>query len=147
MGTKFTIIDDGPRDQAGTAGFRATQVSAHIDGERVSIPAEEIESALGWHLRDEGLCRGEVCMPVRERSTLATANGIDLQNFARILDRPLAIDIAERAAVLGTDAGTRRGRLETLEAPDFELPDLQGRTHRLSNHRGKKVLLIAHASW
>ncbi len=35
----------------------------------------------------------------------------------------------------------------TLEAPDFELPDLSGKMHRLSQHRGKKVLLIAYASW
>jgi peroxiredoxin len=37
--------------------------------------------------------------------------------------------------------------MATLEAPDFELNDLHGRRHRLSHHRGKKVLLIAYASW
>ena len=30
---------------------------------------------------------------------------------------------------------------------DFTLPDLAGRPHRLSDHRGKKVLLVAYASW
>jgi peroxiredoxin len=37
--------------------------------------------------------------------------------------------------------------MATLEAPDFTLPDLAGRMHTLSDHRGKKVLLIAYASW
>ncbi|NDG42002.1 MAG: TlpA family protein disulfide reductase, partial [Betaproteobacteria bacterium] len=37
--------------------------------------------------------------------------------------------------------------LSTLEAPDFELPDLAGQTHRLSDYRGKKVLLATWASW
>jgi len=32
-------------------------------------------------------------------------------------------------------------------APDFALPDPSGRVHRLSDHRGKKVLLVTWASW
>ena len=43
-----------------------------------------------------------------------------------------------------TDAQTR---MLTLSAPDFELPDLAGHMHRLSDHRGKKVFLLAWASW
>jgi len=37
--------------------------------------------------------------------------------------------------------------LESLEAPDFELPDLDGKRRRLTEFRGKKVLLHAFASW
>jgi len=33
------------------------------------------------------------------------------------------------------------------QAPDFALPDLAGRTHTLAEHRGKKILLVAWASW
>ena len=32
-------------------------------------------------------------------------------------------------------------------APAFELPDLSGRTHRLSDLRGKVVLLFFWATW
>jgi peroxiredoxin len=32
-------------------------------------------------------------------------------------------------------------------APDFELPDLAGRLHTLSELRGKKVFLLFWASW
>ena len=32
-------------------------------------------------------------------------------------------------------------------APDFTLPDLAGQIHTLSDYRGKKVLLVAYASW
>lgn len=41
----------------------------------------------------------------------------------------------------------RRAALASLQAPDFELPDLDGKMHRLSDYRGKKVLLAAWASW
>ncbi|HSY78461.1 MAG TPA: redoxin domain-containing protein [Verrucomicrobiae bacterium] len=34
-----------------------------------------------------------------------------------------------------------------MQAPDFELPDLDGKLHRLSDYRGKKVFLLAWASW
>lgn len=33
------------------------------------------------------------------------------------------------------------------EAADFEFPDLEGRTHRLSDHRGKVVFLNVWATW
>ena len=32
-------------------------------------------------------------------------------------------------------------------APDFTLPDLAGRSHTLSSFRGKKVFMVAWASW
>ena len=62
-------------------------------------------------------------------------------------DRPLAVDHDEAVAFLGAPAGARAARLASLEAPDFTLPDLEGRRHSLSQHRGKKVLLVAYASW
>ena len=47
----------------------------------------------------------------------------------------------------GVSAAERGARLNALEAPDFRLPDLSGAQHSLSEHRGKKVLLVAYASW
>ena len=62
-------------------------------------------------------------------------------------DRPLAVDHEEGVAYLGVPATARAAALASLEAPDFSLPDLEGRRHSLSEHRGKKVLLVAYASW
>jgi hypothetical protein len=62
-------------------------------------------------------------------------------------DRPPALARGEPAAALGHSAAERGARLASLEAPDFALPDLAGRLHRLSEQRGKKALLIAYASW
>jgi hypothetical protein len=88
-----------------------------------------------------------VCVPTTARPGLATEAGVDLAGFAALLGRPLALDVEHRAAALGAAAAERAERLARLEAPDFALPDLAGRVHRLSEHRGKKVLLIAYASW
>ncbi|MBI1848356.1 MAG: hypothetical protein HY294_09975 [Candidatus Rokubacteria bacterium] len=72
---------------------------------------------------------------------------VDLTEVAGRLGRPLALDVEERAAWLGVSAAARARALASLEAPDFALPDLAGRVHRLSEHRGKKVFLVAYASW
>jgi hypothetical protein len=56
-------------------------------------------------------------------------------------------DDAARIWVLGVGAAARSDALRSLEAPDFTLPDLEGRRHSLSDQRGKKVLLVTWASW
>ena len=137
MSAPFQLLD----------GQQPALVDATVSGERVAIEPASLERALGWKLRPEGLCRGSVCVPVRDRGELVGPAGIDLAGLAAALGRPLALDAAERAAALGTSAADRRAALTSLEAPDFTLPDLAGRLHSLSDHRGKKVLLIAYASW
>ena len=55
------------------------------------------------------------------------------------------------SAVLSNDAGSN----DTIETgmrvgqrhPDFELPILDGELARLSDYRGKKIVLIHFASW
>ena len=53
--------------------------------------------------------------------------------------------------LLGPRAAAPRRKAEGLPigaaAPDFELPDLAGVRRKLSDFRGKKVLLITWASW
>jgi hypothetical protein len=133
----FTVIDEQT----------AREVPARVEGERVRLPAASLETALGWKLEPRGLCRGAVCVPSAGRPDLATDAGVDLAGVAALLDRPLALDAEHRVAALAASAGERAARLTSLLAPDFALPDLSGRVHRLSEHRGKKVLLIAYASW
>ena len=134
---RFTLIDDGT----------AADLDATIDGGSVRLAPETVAQSLGWELKPEGLCRDAVCVPVRDRAKLVFAGRIDLAALAAAIDRPLAIDVAERAAYLGASAGERGAQLATLQAPDVELPDLTGRRHALSDYRGRKVLLVAYASW
>jgi transposase len=133
----FTLID----------GDRVTSLRATLDGGAVRIAPDVLRDATGWELKPEGLCQGNLCIPVRDRAALVDARGVDLAGFARAQGRPLALDVVERAAALGTSAAERSARLATLEAPDFSLPDLHGSMHALSAHRGKKALLIVYASW
>jgi hypothetical protein len=134
---KFSIVDEGS----------VIPVPAEVAGGRVRINPEALQEGLGWKLETEGLCRGEVCVPVRDRDALYDGNSIDLAAFATALGRPLALDVEERTAAIGTAPADRATLMANLEAPDFTLPDLEGKLHSLSEHRGKKVLLVAYASW
>ena len=137
MSEAFTLIHPG-----GLA-----QVDAVIDGLRVRLAPKALREALGWQLRAEGLCRGDRCVPVRDRDALLGERGIDLEVLADVLELPLVVDAEAGAAALGTAHADRAAVLESLEAPDFALPDANGRLHSLSDYRGKKVLLIVYASW
>jgi hypothetical protein len=137
MPDRLTLLDDGG----------AQEVAARFSAGSVRIPAGDVERALGWELKPEGLCRDAVCIPTRSTPDLANAEGIDVALLARVLGRPLALDTDERTAYLGASAADRGAQLATLQAPEFTLPDLSGRLHSLADYRGDKVLLIAYASW
>ena len=133
----LTIIDAG----------RAVDVDARMEEDRVLLSAEALREALGWELHDGTLCNDTMCVPIPAGSSLAAGGSLDLAEVARVLDRPLALDAREGAAYLGVSARERAEALASLSAPDFTLPDLGGRLHTLSQHRGKKVLLVVWASW
>jgi hypothetical protein len=130
----FTLLDDG----------RPVRVQAVVGGRGIRLAAPAVHTALGWELKPQGLCRGDTCIPIR---LAPPDDGIDLATLAAALGRPLALDVDERAAALGASAEQRSGQLRSLEAPDFVLPDLAGREHRLDEQRGRKLLLLAWASW
>ena len=127
---EFTLIDE----------TRSHAIDATVTDGRVLLTPETVRDALGWSLEERGLCRGDSCVPVRDRDALVGSEGIDLEALARNLDRPLAVD--EGVAALAASSEERSARLQTLEAPDFTLPDLDGKMHSLSDCRGKKVLTM-----
>ena len=65
----------------------------------------------------------------------------------RTATRPRPSRPARRPQIARTGARDRARALQSLQAPDFTLPDLDGRMHTLSEHRGRKVLLVTWASW
>jgi hypothetical protein len=133
----FTLIDAG----------KPVEIDAAIGGDRVRLAPAAMKEALGLELHDNLLCSETMCIPLQQDAPLEDDGAIDLAALAGALDRPLAIDVAERVAFLGVSARERADELASLQAPDFTLPDLDGRSHSLAGQRGKKVLLVAWASW
>ncbi len=133
----FTILDNG----------KVSQVDARVGQDTIWLSFNALKTALSWEQRPEGLCKGELCVPLGDEMDVISEGGVDLVALAELLTRPLALDTDERVAYLGESVADQSARLLSLEAPDFTLPDLYGKPHSLSDYRGKKVLLVAYASW
>jgi hypothetical protein len=119
------------------------------DGNDLWITANDLEQAIGWSMKSEGLCRGDICVPVPAGRIQEFVRGdtVNIAAFWRRMGNPVVRDEAGEVWVLGTSAADRSNALRSLEAPDFSLPDLSGKSQRLSDQRGRKVLLVTWASW
>lgn len=113
------------------------------------VPLDQLERVSGWALKPEGACLGDVCVPLDEgfRSRATRDNRFDLGALAAHLSQPVAFDAPTGTWAVAEAASDRNSALESLEAPDFTLPDHLGETHQLSDYRGRKVFLASWASW
>lgn len=116
-------------------------------GDSALIAPPELRAATGWALEARGLCRGAVCVPTRAHPDLVVDGAVDLRVLAACLGRPLALELEHGLALLGTAAAERGAAMASLQAPDFTLPDLEGRPFTFSALGGQKKLLLAWASW
>jgi AhpC/TSA family protein len=104
-------------------------------------------------LKPEGVCDDKSCMPIppaRKQEFLKANDGktwFNLSEFARLLKQPAAHDAKHGVWCFGPRPEAQNGHVATRIAPDFTLPDMQGKPHSLSDFRGKKVLLLTWASW
>ena len=106
-----------------------------------AVPVEDFERATGWHLKPEGVCRGAVCVPLPQRGP-----PLELEVVAERLGMGVVHNHQHGLWALGPSTVSGRA-LESIEAPDFTLPDLDGRPFRFGSLRGHKVVLVAWASW
>ena len=105
-----------------------------------TVTSDDLERETGWRAEARGLCRGDICVPFVPRGRL-----LDLAEAAAALRMPL-IEHAESGLIaLGPPSGGHA--IASAQAPELELPDLDGRRFRLSSLRGWKVLLVAWAPW
>jgi hypothetical protein len=124
-------------------------LDAEPNGDGLWLTASVMESATGWQLKPQGFCKGDVCVPVppSRRNDFVAGSRYNLAALAELIGQPVIRDQEHRVWCFGEASAERRRALTSLNAPDFELPDLSGKLHRLSDHRGKKVLLASWASW
>jgi hypothetical protein len=135
-------------------GGKATPVTpARSDRENLWLAAVDLPSATGWELKPEGLCEGEICVPLGLGSSADLVHRedgkamVNLTGFARYMEQPVVFDREHSVWVFGPEATEWRQRPLSTEAPDFTLPDLDGRMYSLSDFRGTKVALACWASW
>lgn len=117
------------------------------------VTLKDLTHATRFVVKPQGVCRDELCFPLpakRKSEFISKRGGVTLFNltaFAALIKQPVARDEKNNVWYFGPWSQAHEGYLGTLDAPDFKLPDPTGKTHSLSEFRGKKVLLVTWASW
>ncbi len=135
--TIITVLPDSP------AGREPRSVTATLELGHALIAPADLETATGWKLQPEGLCRADVCVPVRDPSDLEVAGRVDLVAVAGVLDQPILVADDDALVVIGERRADRHLALDGHTAPSFTLPDLDGVDHSLHEWDGRKRLLFA----
>ena len=127
----------------------ALQLTARPDAEHLWLSAADLAAVTGFELKPEGLCRGELCYPLPpgRESEFVSEGSVNVAAFWRHRGGAVVHTDEGDTWALGDALDEKVARQESLEAPDFTLPDADGKPHRLSDYRGKKVLLTTWASW
>jgi len=142
------VIYDGVATEVGAPAEEVAKGSADL-----WVTLEDLTRATKFVLKPQGVCRDELCVPVpkaRKNQFIAKRSSVtwfNLSEFARLLRQPVATDSKHAAWYFGPRPEDQNGYVASLVAPDFTLPDANGKPHSLSDFRGKKVLLLTWASW
>lgn len=108
----------------------------------LEITPAAFEEGTGWEITDRGACNGALCVPLPGQG----GDRLDASAVAGALGMPLVEDAEQGIWALGPAAPQGRALL-SAEAPELELPDVDGRPFRLSSLRGRKVVLVAWAPY
>ena len=68
----ITVVTDR---EATVDGFRS--------GDALLLSEDALAEATGWELKPQGLCQGDVCVPVRDRQALGPDGLIDVAGSGR----------------------------------------------------------------
>ena len=109
----------------------------------LAVDASAFAQRTGWVSKPEGLCKGDVCVPApgvdRGDGTL------DVQVLQERLRMPLVHDEVHGLYALGPESGGQS--LTTARVPDLTLPQIDGSPFSLNSLRGRKIVMVAWASW
>jgi hypothetical protein len=117
------------------------------------ITLADLKAATGFVNKPQGVCRDELCFPLpkKQRAAYLQPQGkttwFNLTEFARMLKQPVAHDDALATWYFGPRSEVQNSFTQNFQAPNFTLPDKNGKLHSLSDFRGKKVLIVTWASW
>jgi hypothetical protein len=123
------------------------------DPDDLWVVPEDLTRINGFVLKGDALCLGDFCVPARQNadgSLLIVRSGqkwVSVTELARHIQQAFAVDADQNVWSFGEIPATRVQFLDSAVAPDFALPNRQGKLVRLSDFRGKKVLLVTWASW
>jgi hypothetical protein len=122
----------------------ATRRDPH-DATALWIHTRDLPRVNGFEVKPQGACRADVCVPIPK--TMRHGDWFDLTAFAKKARQAVVADTEARVWSFGEIQALRGSFLNSRVAPEVTIPDRRGRPVKLSDFRGKKVLLVTWASW
>ncbi len=135
------------------AGHVVTVEQTLADPSDLWVTPADLTRVNGFELKPEGACLDTLCIPVNQTDDsdiVVTRDGqrwFSLTAFARKLHQAYVVDRAHHTWSFSEIPILQADLVDHALAPDFALPDRNGDVVRLSDFRGKKVLLLTWASW
>jgi hypothetical protein len=123
------------------------------DGTDLWVLPADLPRVNDFELKPEGACLADLCIPVRQDRDSAMfvrraqEGWFNVTELARRLQQPFVADHERHVWSFGVVPVARNSFFQSAMAPDFALPDRNGKLVRLSDFRGKKVLVVTWASW
>jgi len=123
------------------------------EGDNLYVSPQDLTKINGFVLKPEGACLDDLCIPIpqgKDSKLLKTSNGqkwFNLTEFSKLLKQSFAADSEKAVWSFGPLPNKIESTFNSAIAPDFALPNLDGKLVHLSDFRGKKVLIVTWASW
>lgn len=126
--------------------------SAFVEKGELWIAQSDLKQVNGFELKPEGVCYKSMCIPLPKNSAAwvkksAAGSFFNLSAFAKKMDQQFVVDEKKEVFSFAAVPDLANRNLPSGKAPNFKLKDRKGKTVRLSDFRGKKVLLWTFASW
>jgi len=148
------VADEDAVEKSVTVIFNDQAVKiggALVQGKHLWVAGDDVKNVNGFELKPEGLCAGDVCVPIPASNDWTRKHGdkkyLNVTRFADKADQAVAVDASGDVWSFGAVPVLESELLPKGKAPDFALPDRSGKTVKLSDFRGKKVLILSWASW
>ena len=149
-GNRVVIFDNVATEVGAPPAMLATSKAI---GDDLWITLSDLTRATKFVLKPQGVCRDELCFPIpkaRKTAFLSVQGKVtwfNLSEFARLTRQPAAYDVENSTWFFGPRPEEQNKFVSSLMAPNFRLPDANGKMRSLAEFRGKKVLLLTWASW
>jgi hypothetical protein len=119
------------------------KIRPNAPGSDLWVSAADLPRINDFTLKPQGACREDVCIPIPK--DLKSGEWFNLTGFARRTGEVVVSDT--NVWSLGEIPAMGGRYLSSRMAPDFAVPNRQGKIVHLSDFSGKKRLVITWASW
>ena len=128
---------------------RTIKLDSTGEGEGLLIDPGDLQSINGFEIKPEGVCYGDLCIPLDAALMVEQAGRkwFSLTALAALLEQPFVVDLEAGVWSFAEIPAKRENMMVSAMAPELELTDREGQVVRMADLKGKKALIVTWSSW